>query len=417
MKEKTGRNWRLLIAKNSILMLVMLVVIFLAASAWYYAKTNEASATGISAKTDQSGGVQLALPYKGSYPDLTEAENPDPEHIGFFDKINFSDTGYLRDMVKDVTGDGKKFIIPSFDTAISTKDGRTVVENGEWVDADSSKTVLDDEINENDNKYYYVALDFYARSKNPKIDIKEGSFLAARSEIENKPLKSNKETDLLNPSTVGENNGYFSADAIVGAMRVSLVGAPVVGHSAVSDEVWADAYQAKNGKTDWDLVSDCRFLWLPRPDLFLNTYDNMKDWNLTTGVKVGDKNNVTYKHSFYKAIMVDGVTNRGKQVERTVYNDKAVTKKADGDEEPAFFHVTKIDANTNKHVVANGDYKYPTFGQNVKVEDDSNTIVKFKDNENYYLYKFRLNIWIEGDDAEARRAMSDGEFKLNLVFG
>lgn len=413
MKEKTGRNRRLLIAKNSILMLVMLVVIFLAASSWYYAKLNEASASGIAMKTDENGGVQLALPYNGSYPDLTEAENPDTEHIGFFSEINFSDTDYMRDMVKDVTGDGKKFIIPSFDTAISTKDGRTVVENGEWVDADSSQTVLDDNINENDNKYYYISLDFYARSKSPILTIKESSFLAARSELDKKPLKSNDSSELLNPSTVGENNGFFSADAIVGAIRVSLVGAPLTGHSATSNGTMTDSYQGG----EWDSVSDCRFLWLPRPDLFLNTFDNMKDWNLTTGVKVGEKNNVTYKHSFYRAITVDGVTNRGKQVQKVVYNDSAVTEAADGDESPEYFHVTKIDNKTNTHVKSDAQYDTPIFGQNVQIEDDSETLVEFKDGEEYYLYKFKLNLWIEGEDAEARRAMSDGEFKLNLVFG
>ncbi len=416
MNMKTGRNRRLLISKNSILMLVMLVVVFLAVSAWFYAKLNDANATGITVKTSSQGALQLALPYNGSYPDFAENEEHDP-NAGFFDKINFSETDYMRDMLKDVTGDGKKFIIPTFDSAISVKDGRTVVENGEWVDADSSKTVLDDEFNENDNKYYYISLDFYARAKSPTVGIREGSYLSTLSEIEKKPLKSQNKDDIINPSSVSGENGFFSADAIVGAMRVSLVGAPVSGHSE-SNGVWNDTYQ---GDGDWDATSKCKFLWLPRPDLFLQTDDSMTRWNLKTGVKPTDMDGVTYKHSFYKAELTsDEVTNRGKKVTKTIYNDKAIIDKDADDEEPDFFHVTKIDNKTNTHVDSSKSlYDTPKFGQNVTIEDekDSNTLVRFKNNEEYYLYKFKLNLWIEGDDAEARRAMNDGQFKLNLVFG
>jgi hypothetical protein len=42
--------------------------------------------------------------------------------------------------------------------------------------------------------------------------------------------------------------------------------------------------------------------------------------------------------------------------------------------------------------------------------------VEFPDGAKYYIHKFVMNIWVEGCDAEARRALNNGKFNLDIKF-
>ena len=118
MKKIAIGDKRFVITKNLIMMLVMLVVIFIAIFAWYtssYAVTAET--TSISAQA--ADNVELALPTSdGKFP----TSNDD-----WKSELDFAHSGYLKNLVKDITSNGKQFAVPTFEAAKGLKDGRKVI--------------------------------------------------------------------------------------------------------------------------------------------------------------------------------------------------------------------------------------------------------------------------------------------------
>ena len=413
MKKIAIGDKRFVITKNLIMMLVMLVVIFVAIFAWYSNNdTVTASGTQISAKS--ADNVELALPVNGEFP-VNNSE--------WKTEINFNSSEYLKNLVKDVTSNGEQFAVPNFEAAKGLKDGRKVIANDVWTDGLSSKDALINSSVLDDDQYNYVSFDFYVRSKSKKINVTADSFLAAGSELgidkdgeiadtpAKKPLVG---ADVYRCSTYGAAEGSpnaFSSDAIIGAMRISIVGAPVSTASKTNDVV-SETVGTKS----------LRFLWLPRPDIYLNTSNDQNEWTLSTGIKPNSTNaDKTYCHSFYYGKTIEE-TNVKKGLEKRTYWDTAV-KAPEGYTKPDYFYVSKV---TNSTDFSNN--YYPTLGQSAEVANDapdSSAQIEFiKDDPNdnrsidgYYVYKYTMNIWIEGEDAEARRSMNNGVFSLELDFG
>lgn len=454
MKKIAIGDKRFVITKNLIMMLVMLVVIFIAIFAWYSNNdTVTASGTQISAKS--ADNVELALPKAdGSFP----ISNDDWDTT-----LKFEDSGYLKNLVKDITSNGKQFAVPTFEAAKGLKDGRKVIADDVWTEGLSSRVALTNESTLDDDQYNYISFDFYIRSKQKDINVTGESFLAAGSEtgyqdadhpsptedVEErrsegaKSLIKSDNKSIYRTSSYGVAEGQigsFSSDAIVGAMRVSLVGCLVDG---VKTEDGVKKETTYNGGT-WDANSDLRFLWLPRPDIYLKTDDNSNNWKLFTGIKpsynaqtdsslsadqIAELNNIaaqTYCHSFYEGNTVTG------DVKKTMtphkYHD-TVVKAVDGAETNSVFKVS--DTRNDAQLGATGHT--PTLGQSAKItgEPDEANLNNSKqieftagtgekaenDTTGYYVYKYTLNIWIEGEDAEARRSMNNGVFSLELDFG
>ena len=434
MKKIAIGDKRFVITKNLIMMLVMLVVIFVAIFAWYtssYAVTAET--TSISAQA--ADNVELALPTSdGKFP----TSNDD-----WKSELDFAHSGYLKNLVKDITSNGKQFAVPTFEAAKGLKDGRKVIADDVWTEGLSSRVALTNESTLDDDQYNYISFDFYIRSKQQNINVTSESFLAAGSEIgyqddehkeeTAKPLKGDS---IYRCSSYGAQEGTanaFSSDAIVGAMRVSLVGCLVDGVNSSGKET------TYNGGT-WDANSDLRFLWLPRPDVYLKTDDNSNNWKLFTGIKpsgnaaqngltaddVDELANQTYCHSFYQGNTVTG------DVKKTMtphkYNDTLV-KSVSGATASSVFKVS--DTRNDAQLGATGHT--PTLGQSARITGepeqanlDTSKQIRFtagteqgdnRDTTGYYVYKYTLNIWIEGEDAEARRSMNNGVFSLELDFG
>ena len=434
MKKIAIGGKRFVITKNLIMMLVMLVVIFVAIFAWYtssYAVTAET--TSISAQA--ADNVELALPTSdGKFP----TSNDD-----WKSELDFAHSGYLKNLVKDITSNGKQFAVPTFEAAKGLKDGRKVIADDVWTEGLSSRVALTNESTLDDDQYNYISFDFYIRSKQQNINVTSESFLAAGSEIgyqddehkeeATKPLKGDS---IYRCSSYGAQEGTanaFSSDAIVGAMRVSLVGCLVDGVNSSGKET------TYNGGT-WDANSDLRFLWLPRPDVYLKTDDNSNNWKLFSGIKpsgnaaqnglsaadVDELANQTYCHSFYEGNTVTG------DVKKTMtphkYNDTLV-KSVSGATASSVFKVS--DTRNDAQLGATGHT--PTLGQSARITGepeqanlDKSKQIQFtagteqgdnRDTTGYYVYKYTLNIWIEGEDAEARRSMNNGVFSLELDFG
>lgn len=427
MMKKTPGGRRLIPIKNLILMLVSLVVILATVFAWY---TNNdkvtAEQSSISAKS--ADNIEFALPIReadsGKYYFPISNES-------WSTQLSFNQSEFFTDLVKDVTSGGKQFAVPNFEAAKGLKEGRKVITDDVWVDGISSKEALTNTQPNDDDQYNYISLDFYVRSKQNDIKVLGSSFLAAGSEVADPP-KSLKGVDIYRHSSYGaaENDtNAFSADAIVGAMRVSLVGEQVTSVQSKSNGYFSDS---ENNET-----ASLRFLWLPRPDIYLQTDNNSDNWRLFTGIKPsgnseqGDLSgdaidalaNETYVHSFYegKYIPENDINGVHKGLIEKKYCDSNVKTVSgiDTTKVPGYFFVSKT---------ASGNI--PTLGQSAplfsqaETEQSTTSDITFRkagnDNrsiDNYYVYKFTLNLWIEGEDAEARRCMNTGIFNLELDFG
>lgn len=426
-------------------MLVLLVVILIAIFAWYtdqYAATAESTSISASA----ADNVELAVPEKVTVTEDGVEKQKDSfpkSNDSWKSKIEFKTSGYLKDLVKDVTSNGEQFVIPNFEAAKGLGEGRKVITDDVWTKGLSSKEALTNTKVNDDDQYNYISLDFYIRSKTKDINITGDSFLAAGSELgyDGTNINSNKAKlltgkDIYRCSSYGAAEGEsnaFSADAIVGALRVSLIGAPVDGIST-DDSTGITTETYSDGGT-WANKSALKFVWLPRPDIFLQTDDNSNNWKLYTGIKPSDNSaqngktaaqmdaiaEKTYCHSFYTGNVITGNVKKG--LTAGAYCDPAVKSIAGATNNSGIFKVSNINDDTE----LDGKGKYPTLGQSAKVASDATSKdIQFtagteqgdnREKTGYYVYKFTLNLWAEGEDAEARRSMSSGAFSLELDFG
>ncbi len=433
MSKKAIGDRRFVITKNLIMMLVMLVVIIAAIFAWYSNNT-EVTASGTSISAKAADKVELALPEKTGNTYHFPVSNDSWSHT-----LEFADSGFLKNLVKDVTSNGKQFVVPNFEAASGLKDGRKVIEGDIWTEGLSSKTALSNNIVNDDDQYNYISLDFYARSKTKDINITSNSFLAAGCETGYSGDDSTGNQLLTGANTYrkssyGGTSNVFSADAIVGAMRVSLVGAPVDSASA-SSETFTNTNQENNvtGQT-WDQAAALKFVWLPRPDIYLETDDEANNWQLHTGIGPNSQySDKTYYHSFYYGNTVTG--NVKKTLTENRYFDSNVKSftNTEGSNLYSSPSVFKVSQTTGDSELGNIGH-YPKLGQSASITSGNNATappseqnISFtastlnpndsRDTKGYYVYKYSLNIWIEGEDAEARRSMNTGVFKLELEFG
>lgn len=146
--------------------------------------------------------------------------------------------------------------------------------------------------------------------------------------------------------------GNFSRDSVVGAVRFSVV----------------DYKSASPSK---------KLLWLPAPNILLKQ---------TTDVYTlsDDKENgVSYSH---------------------VYYDKNKKQQTVSD--------SKVD---NAFVVNNKGFDGGKFTYELGKNQNIAQLNKSSENDQFYSAMVTCNMWIEGEDAEARLALVNGKFKVNLV--
>ena len=426
MTKKTGvANRRLMITKNSIMMLVMLVIIFLAVFAWYFINKN-VGATGITVKAALPDEVEIAVTENGA--DSTSGNVVGSYVNGTFTAGKWSDSANFNgpfSFSNDVTSNGLVFIIPGFSSTENNESAETEAKlHGKIVNinaipttAKSNLELTQSEIDDGKTGDYY-SVPFYLRSLNPKLCVKPTAYLAMAAE--NGVADADGNTDLTGTNSARKSiYGSFTSDALVAAMRVSISGGPI------------SSFDSGTNTAGNPAVNESHFVWVPRPDLFLNipygTDDT--DWTLTTGVKatdtlyrLRDTNNTsehpgtlytgeTFKHNHYvkryenaQATEANGVTY---VADPSVENSENIALKSD---------VTKTKTLASGSVV-------PTLGVSHEIsntETPSTFNMKktgSEDTADYYVYKYYLNLWIEGTDSEARRAMDTGKFSLYLEFG
>lgn len=146
--------------------------------------------------------------------------------------------------------------------------------------------------------------------------------------------------------------GNFSRDSVVGAVRFSVV----------------DYKSAPPLK---------KLLWLPAPNILLK--QTTDEYTLSVDMPSGE----SYSHVYYD-------TNRVQHTVSSTDVDKAFVVNNDGFD--------------------GGKFTYE-LGQNQNIAQ----LNKSSENDQFYSAMVTCNMWIEGEDAEARLALVNGKFKVNLV--
>ena len=206
-----------------------------------------------------------------------------------------------------------------------------------------------------DSSVHYLSFDLYVRSKS-KFDI----YLDSRSKI-SPNAKILKGENAGNKSDFGESGDSkgISRDCVTGAVRFSVA----------------------NYNTN-----ETKLLWIPAPNIFLNVNSDTTKYSVSTDKRKGE----SYSHGYYEKVGSNWV--------------KKFVSADDGSSLGQVFV-----ANSNGFT-PNGDYTYE-LGEKKKIM----TLEKDTTQNGIYTGMVTCNMWVDGEDAEARLALVNGKFKANLV--
>lgn len=166
-------------------------------------------------------------------------------------------------------------------------------------------------------------------------------------------LKTQDGTGIQNESKYGK----FSRDSVVGAVRFSVV--------------------------DYDSqpTPSKKLLWLPAPNILLK--QDGDNYTLSDNMRSG----VSYSHVYYD-------TKKLKQEVSSTTGDDAFV--------------------VNNNGFPDGKFTYE-LGENKEIARLEKPSGSGQENNQFFSAMVTCNMWIEGEDEEARLALVNGEFKVNLV--
>ena len=245
MKNTTASNRKtgIMIAKNLIILIVLVFVAILAMWAWFTSHTEDV-ADGINVQCNVPDGIEIAVVAPGATP-------TDDDYTSSYITLNSDNNTFMKDLIlSEVTSDGKIFYKPA------------LIQSNGVAYADTSANWDTAVANEN-----YLSFDLYIRSKSTqKVSLTTKSKFSPLSSVLVGETAGNKSKE-----------GDYSRDCIVGATRFSIV----------------DYNDNKDG--------DLKLLWIPRPDIYFFSSGGSSGVELDvpeTGESSYD--GLTYKHKYYE---------------------------------------------------------------------------------------------------------------------
>lgn len=347
-----------LMAKGIMVLLSLIVLIFAATYAWFGAQS-EVDASGITASLRAGVNFEVAIGFATS-------------DTGYNYLVSdFSDSATLTSLPvttgnetetydllanyspKDVTGDGTHLYIPLLHENSQTGRREVVANTTSYTEVTPNRE--------------YISFDMLFKCERAcNVYIDNGSYIKAGCETTAGDGSLTTDVAADNKS----DKGNFSKDAVVGAMRVAFVNYNFMDINNIFLDINDDDH----------LKSEAEFIWLPRKDVYLDD-STSPNWTLHTA-----QNYSGGETAFYQA-----------------YGDETIEHKYyDVDEANEVTYAKTVNnCNSNTVVPVNIPHTYTPEGASESVTD-------------YYLGKCRVNIWVEGMDAEARRAIAGGRFFINF---
>jgi len=313
---KVKRDTKSLVIKNLIVMAVLIIIALTGVISWFTNKT-EATADGINVICEAPKGLKIAVVQHGDpAPDVNDETQWSEGEI----TLTKEDYPFLKEQsIIEITSDGTDFYKPK----LTQENGKAKPDtSSEWDVADKDS---------------YLSIDVYMKTgEDHMVYLNSGTEISPISTTLTGEQSGNKSDD-----------GDFSKDCIVGAVRLSTVNS-------------ADS-KLKN-------------LWIPAPQIH---YDSDKK-EVTLGNTSGD----TFKHKYWKVTKnSDGKTGKPTGTAPVEYKD--------------------VITNTNN------DFK---LGKNY----DFAMLTKKQPSDKYASGMTTVNIWVDGEDDEARFAMVGGKFKATI---
>lgn len=311
---KIKRDTKSLVMKNLIVMAVLIIIALTGVISWFTNKT-EATADGINVTCKAPKGLKIAVVRHGDSPPTDK----DFENNGTI-TLNDDKYPFLKEQsIIEITSDGTDFYKPK----LTQENGKAKPDtSGVWDVADKDS---------------YLSIDVYMKTgEDHVVYLNSGTEISPISTTLTGEQSGNKSDD-----------GDFSKDCIVGAVRLSTV-----------------------NSTD----STIKNLWIPAPQIH---YDSDKK-EVTLNNTSGD----TFNHKYWKvAKNSDGKTGMPQGTTPVEYEG--------------------VITNTNN------DFK---LGENCKFAN----LTKKQPSDKYATGMTTVNIWVDGEDDEARFAMVGGKFKATI---
>lgn len=313
---KIKRDTKSLVMKNLIVMAVLIAIALTGVISWFTNKT-EATADGINVICEAPKGLKIAVVQHG---------DPAPSDDEYTDEditLTKEDYPFLKEQsIIEITSDGTDFYKPK----LTQENGKAKPDtSSEWDVADKDS---------------YLSIDVYMKTGDEHmVYLNSGTEISPNSTTLTGENSGNKSDD-----------GNFSKDCIVGAVRLSTVST----FSTVDS-------------TD----STIKNLWIPAPQIH---YDS--DKKEVTLNNTPDTPGDTFKHKYWE---VNGETGMPQGKDPVEYKKGVIT-------------------NTKN------DFK---LGKNCEFAN----LTKKESSDKYATGMTTVNIWVEGEDDEARLAMVGGKFK------
>lgn len=319
---KIKRDTKSLVMKNLIVMAVLIIIALTGVISWFTNKT-KATADGINVICEAPKGLKIAVVQHGEpAPDVNDETQWSEGEI----TLTKEDYPFLKEQsIIEITSDGTDFYKP-----------KLTQENGKAKPDPSSVWDVAD-------KDSYLSIDVYMKTgEDHVVYLNSGTEISPNSTTLTGENSGNKSDD-----------GNFSKDCIVGAVRLSTV-------STVSTVDGTD--------------STIKNLWIPAPQIHYDS-DNKK---VTLSNTSGD----TFKHKYWK-----------------------VTKNSDGKigmpQGTTPVEYEGVITNTNNNFKLGKNYNFAKLTKN-------------QSSDKYATGMTTVNIWVDGEDDEARFAMVGGKFKATI---
>lgn len=318
---KVKRDTKSLVMKNLIVMAVLIAIALTGVISWFTNKT-KATADGINVICEAPKGLKIAVVRHGEKaPDVNDINKWSEGEI----TLTKEDYPFLKEQsIIEITSNGTDFYKPK----LTQENGKAKPDtNSVWDVADKDS---------------YLSIDVYMKTGDEHM-------VYLNSETEISPIST---TLTGKQSGNKSDDGDFSKDCIVGAVRLSTV-------STVN-------------RTDDSTIKN---LWIPAPQIHYDSDEKKVTLNNTPDTP-GD----TFKHKYWEVAK----NSDGKTVKPTgtaLYNG--------------------VITNTNN------DFK---LGKNFKFAE----LTKKQPSDEYATGMTTVNIWVDGEDDEARFAMVGGKFKATI---
>ena len=363
--DELRRRTRRMIAKNLIILVALVVVAFVGAYSWF-SRTTTASAGSINASTKMNDKLEFYI-MPPSENDQYQAIKDRLSANATWNSENPSESPrrtewHHGELNFDFSDQELKFMDGLFMSEV-TGDGSSFnipklmqFDNVAYIDTEQPF----ESATPNDN---YMSFDLYIRSKN--------NYSIA--------LMNNSSIQPVDPNHYLSGAHDYSGDADEAKMKPGAIGA------------------VRMSILNCEASNECELLWIPAPNVW---YNGLTD-HLYTGLTANGSGDYSFsgKGSAY-------------------YTGSDIALRADESTTDHSFYSAN---NATRTTWSNGDYnvKASTAG-NYRLgsgSSDDVTVVTLPHQDGDYRYgHIRVNLWIEGEDAEARLRLVNGKFNMSLYF-